>query len=168
MTGWWFQPLWKIQQSVGMMIFPYGKISQSCSRKTTNQMKSPFSDEDPWGPFSCIPSGPSSRGTLSPSPDLRWPLLLGWLHPSSPERPVWTLYQRPHLRGRIRWSSWFTIEIWYRSIAITFFESTIWLIWWFHMAMENQWKFPTKGESNGKIIIGGAFSMVLLNIYIYK
>ena len=31
-SGWWFEPLWKIWKSIGMMTFPiYGKIIQSCS-----------------------------------------------------------------------------------------------------------------------------------------
>ena len=36
-TGWWFQPLWKIWKSVGMMKFPiYGKIKAMF--QTTNQL----------------------------------------------------------------------------------------------------------------------------------
>ena len=37
LTGWWFQPLWKIWKSVGMMTFPiYGKIKFMF--QTTNQI----------------------------------------------------------------------------------------------------------------------------------
>ena len=33
LAGWWFQPLWKIWTSIGMMKFQiYGKIGQSCSK----------------------------------------------------------------------------------------------------------------------------------------
>ena len=35
--GWWFQSLWKIWKSVGMMKFPiYGKSKQSCSKPPTS------------------------------------------------------------------------------------------------------------------------------------
>ena len=48
MTGWWFQPLWKIWKSIGMMTFPiYGKIKVMF--QTTNQMTWPSLLDATWG-----------------------------------------------------------------------------------------------------------------------
>ena len=34
-AGWWFQPLWKIWKSVGMMTFPYIMENKKCSKPPT-------------------------------------------------------------------------------------------------------------------------------------
>ena len=47
-SGWWFQPLWKIWKSVGIMTFPiYGKIKAMF--QTTNQESNQYEGSWNWG-----------------------------------------------------------------------------------------------------------------------